>query len=93
MNDIHKYTTIAPLPATTLRVSYDESEAEERRIMEATSVAYAMSHNTQPRTHIYAGYDYNSVYKDPKLPQYDQQSYTTQSIPYTAAPVAETQRT
>lgn len=91
VNDIHKYTTIAPLPATTLRVSYDESEAEERRIMEATSVAYAMSHNTQPRTHIYAGYDYNSVYKDPKLPQYDQQSYTNQSIPYTA-PVAETQK-
>lgn len=57
---------IAPLPATTLRAAYDVGEEEElRRAEAANSVAYAMSHNTQPRTHIYTVYDYNSVYKSP----------------------------
>lgn len=60
-----KYKTIAPLPATTLRATYDDSETEERSALEASSLAYAMSHNTQPRTHIYSVYDYNSVYQAP----------------------------
>lgn len=61
-----QHAIIAPLPATTLRVPYDNAEEEEfRRAEAASSVAYAMSHNTQPRTHIYTTYDYNSVYKSP----------------------------
>lgn len=61
----HIPQTIAPLPATTLNCAYDEAENLEREAEEANSVAYAMSHNTQTRKHIYSTYDYNSVYEAP----------------------------
>ncbi|KAF5092948.1 hypothetical protein D0Z00_004322 [Geotrichum galactomycetum] len=57
--------SIALLPATTLKCPYDDLEDEQRRAEEANSVAYAMSHNTQTRKHIFSGYDYNSVYQSP----------------------------
>lgn len=57
--------SIALLPATTLKCPYDDLEDEQRRTDEANSVAYAMSHNTQMRKHIFSGYDYNSVYQSP----------------------------
>lgn len=56
---------IEPLPATTLKYEYDENEREARRTEEATSVAYAMSHNTANRRHNYKTYDYSSVYQSP----------------------------
>lgn len=57
--------TIALLPATTLKYALDDEETKEREAEVATTVAYAMSHNTQSRRHIYTGYDYNSVYESP----------------------------
>ena len=57
--------TIAFLPATTLKCSYDETEQQERLAEEITTGAYALSHNTQRRKHIYSGYDYNSVFESP----------------------------
>lgn len=57
--------TIELLPATTLKCPYDETESQEREAEEANGVAYAMSHNTQSRKHLFRSYDYNSVYESP----------------------------
>lgn len=59
--------TIALLPATTLKYEIDTTEREAREAAEASSVAYAMSHNTANRRQVYKTYDYNSVYTSPQL--------------------------
>lgn len=70
---------IAPLPATTLRATYDDDEDEQVKALEASSVAYAMSHNTQPRSHMYRSYDYNSVYQSPSQSPYHSPSQSIAS--------------
>lgn len=64
--------TIALLPATTLKTGprgyggvEDDEEEDSDMEEKAAEVAYAMSHNTRRRRHMFSGYDYNSVYPSP----------------------------
>lgn len=74
--------TIELLPATTLKYDYDDSEREARQRDQAHSVAYAMSHNTVNRRHVYKTYDYSSVYQSPtETPHSSPKDSSTESLP------------